>query len=162
MKKVSVGTYRKDTLYPKVVKATARLLNTSDEISPVAILLQMGNLEHKRHDAWCRGQVPYLERVFQGSLSKAKRILRIIGFHAHDLNMVPSQHTYRQKGKNNILRFSKAGDQNIEKAYTRHYKWNQSQEKKQQLVERTLSEQGAPADSKNATRFSGGKEQALG
>ncbi len=142
MKKVSVGTYRKDTLYPKVVKATSRLLSTSDEISTIAILQQMGNLERKGHDAWCRGEVPYLERVFQGSLSKANRILRIIGFHAHDLNMVPSQHIYRQKGKNKILRFTKAGDQNIEKAYARHYKWNQSQVNKQELIERTLSGQG--------------------
>ena len=156
MKKVSVGTYRTDTLYPKVVKATAILLKASDEISPVAILLQMGNLEHQGHDAWCRGQVPYLERVFQGSLSKANRILRIIGFHAHDLNMVPSQHNYRQKGKNNILRFSKTGDQNIEKAYARHYNWSQSREKKQQLIESTLSEQAVPADPKTATYFSGG------
>jgi hypothetical protein len=134
MKNVSVATYRKDILYPKVVKATARILNTSDEISPLTILLQMGNLEPKGHDAWRRGQVPYLERVFQGSLSKANRILRIIGFHAHDLNMIPSQHKYLQKGKRNILRFSKTGDLNIEKAYARHYKWNQSQEKKQQLI----------------------------
>ncbi len=51
VKKVSVGTYKKDTLYPKVVRATARILKTSDEISPVAVFLQMGNLDAKAHDA---------------------------------------------------------------------------------------------------------------
>ena len=121
VKKVSVGTYKKDTLYPKVVRATARILKTSDEISPVAVFLQMGNLDAKAHDAWCSGEIPYLERAFQGSLSKANRILRIIGFHAHDLCMVPSQHTYRQKGKKIVLRFSKSGHSNLEKAYTRHF-----------------------------------------
>jgi hypothetical protein len=80
MKKVTVGTYRKDTLYPKVVRATAELLKKSDEISPVAILIKIGNLTHKDHDEWRRGRLPYLERAFQGSLSKANRYLRIIGF----------------------------------------------------------------------------------
>ena len=156
MKKVTVGTYKKDTLYPKVVRATARILKRSDVISPVEILLQMGNLEPKDHEAWCRGQVLYLERVFQGSLSKANRILRIIGFHAHDLNMVPSQHIYRQKGKNIALRFSKSGNPSLKKAYTRHFKWNQSQEKKHILIEKTLSEQGALAYPNTATRFTVG------
>ena len=141
MKKVTVGNYRKDKLYPKVVRATSALLKESDEISPVNVLIQMGNLTPKDHDAWRRGRTPYLERVFQGSLSKANRILRIIGFHAHDLNMVPSQHTYRQIGKKRILHFSRSGEANVEKAYARHFRWNQSQKKKQELIERTLSEQ---------------------
>ncbi len=142
MKKVTVQNYRQDTLYPRVVKATARLLKTSNEISPVTILIEMGNLEAKAHDAWRRGQVPYLERVFQGNLSKANRILRIISFHVHDLNMVPSQHTYRVRGKSHTLRFSKTGDPNVEKSYARHFKWNQSAEKKRILVEKTLSKPG--------------------
>lgn len=138
MKKVTLQTYRKDTLYPKVVRATAELLAESDEISPVGILLKVGNLTPKDHEAWCRGRIPYLERAFQGSLSKANRYLRIIGFHAHDLNMVPRQHTYRQRGKKRILRFSRSNDPNVEKSYARHFRWNRSQEKKQALVERTL------------------------
>ena len=150
MKKITVGAYKKDILYPNVVRATARILKRSDVISPVEILLQMGNLEPKAHEAWYRGQVPYLERVFQGSLPKANRILRIIGFHAHDLNMVPSQHTYKQKGKKIALRFSKSGYPSIEEEYARHFKWNQSQEKKRMLIEKTLSEHGAAADLKSA------------
>jgi hypothetical protein len=141
MKKVTVGTYRKDTLYPKVVHATAEWLKESNEISPVAILMKIGNLTHKDHDAWRRKRLPYLERAFQGSLSKANRYLRIIGFHAHDLNMVPIQHTYRQIGKKRILRFSRFDEPNVEKSYARHFRWNQSQKKKQELIERTLSEQ---------------------
>lgn len=156
MKKVTVGTYKKDTLYPKVVRATARILKRSDEIAPIDILLEMGNLEPKAHESWYLGEVPYLERVFQGSLSKANRILRIIGFHAHDLNMLPRQHTYRQKGKKIALRFSKSANPSLERAYARHFEWNQSQEMKQMLIEKTLSEQGASADPKTATRFSVG------
>jgi hypothetical protein len=147
MKKVTVSTYRKDKLYPKVVRGTAELLKESDEISPVAILMQVGNLTPQDHEAWRRGRIPYLERVFQGSLSKANRYLHIIGFHAHDLNMVPRQHTYRQLGKKRILRFSRSHDPNVEQAYARHFRWNQSQKKKQALIERTLSEIPTGADS---------------
>lgn len=138
IKKVSVENYKNDSLYPKIILATARILKISDEISPVAILLQMGNLEPKAHDAWQCGKVPYLEKVFQGSLSKANRILRIVGFHVYDLKMVPSQHKYKQKGNNTILRFSKTGDKNIETSYARHYKWNKTQDEKQLLIENTM------------------------
>ena len=147
MKMVTIGTYRKDKLYPKVVRATASLLKDSDEISPVAILMKIGNLTTQDYDAWRRGRVPYLERVFQGSLSKANRCLRIIGFHAHDLSMVPCPQTYQQLGKKHILRFSRSGDPNVEKSYARHFRWNQSQRKKQTLIERTLSGPVAEGDS---------------
>ena len=109
MKKVTVTTYRKDKYYPRVVRAAAKVLSKSDEIAPVDVLIEMGNLAKKNHDAWRQGKVPYLERVFEGSLSKANRILRIIGFHAHDLNMVPHITQYHQKvkGKKHQLLFSK-------------------------------------------------------
>jgi len=142
MKKVTVGSYRKDKYYPKVVKAITHLLKESDEISPVKIMLQMGNLLPKDYEAWIRGQVPCLERVLHGNLSKVSRILRIIGFHAHDLNMIPHQHAYRQRGsKQRQLRFSLSGDSGVEMAYARHFRWNQSHEKKQAMIERILAEQ---------------------
>jgi hypothetical protein len=106
-------------------------------------LMEMGNLTQKNHEAWYRGQVPYLERVFEGSLSKANRILRIIGFHVHELNMVPRRTVYYQwgKGKDRILRFSKSGNEGVEDAYSTHYVWNRSQEKKRQVIERSMPEQ---------------------
>ena len=69
---------------------------------------------------------------FEGNLSKANRILRIIGFHVHDINMVPRQTVYHKwgKGKKRILQFSKSGNKVLENAYSRHYIWNRSQEKK--------------------------------
>ncbi len=144
--KTTVSTYRKDPLYPKIVKATAEILKETDEISPVMILMTMGNLTKKDYDAWRRGEVRYLERVFQGSLSKANRILRIIGFHAHDLNMFPSQNTYRRYNKKSILRFSKSGELKIEERYSKHFRWNQSSLKKTKLIEQTLSEQRNPSN----------------
>jgi hypothetical protein len=151
MKHTTVETYRKDKLYPKVVKAAAFLLRTSDEICPLTILLQMGRISSKDHESWRRGQIPYLERVFQGSLSKANRILKIIGFHAHDLKMVPILQTYRQPGSNRCLRFSRSGESKIERSYSRHFRWNQSQTKKQELIEKIMSEPIHSCDALPAT-----------
>ena len=138
MKKVTVTTYRKDKYYLRVVRAVAKVLTKSDVVAPVDVLIEMGNLTKKNHDAWRRGKVPYLERVFEGNLSKANRILGIIGFHAHDLNMVQNITQYYQKvkGKKHQLRFSKSGNKKIEEAYSKHYHWNQSPEKKQEIIER--------------------------
>lgn len=143
MKKVTVNTYRKDKYYPRVVKAMGEILSRAYVVSPIDILIEMGNLSQKNYEAWRKGQVPYLERVFEGNLSKANRILRIIGFHAHDLNMVPRQTVYHQwgRGGNRVLRFSKSGDPNLEKAYSRHYVWNQSQEKKLKAINEAEPEQ---------------------
>jgi hypothetical protein len=154
MKKVTVSSYRQDKYYPHVVRAFARLLSRSDVVSPVEILLEMGRLSRKDHLAWRCGQVPYLERVFAGNLSHANRILRIIGFHAHDLNIVPRHTVYHQwgTGKNRILRFAKSGDKNIEKAYCGHYIWNSSQDKKWEMIERAMP---GPKDAGNAERGAG-------
>ena len=136
MKKVTLGSYKKDKYYPRVVRAVARILMRSDVVAPVEVLIEMGNLSKKNLEAWRGGEVRYLEGVFEGNLSKANRILRIIGFHAHDLNMVPRETTYRASaGKRKILRFSKYGVEAIERAYSRHYKWNQSPEKKPNIIQ---------------------------
>ena len=143
MKHITVNTYRKDKYYPRVVRAVERILARADVVAPSDILIEMGNLSRKNYEAWRKGQIPYLERVFEGSLSKANRILRIIGFYTHDLNMVLRQTTYHQwgNGKNRILRFSKSGDPNTEKVYSSHYIWNQSQEKKLKVINEAMPEQ---------------------
>ena len=148
MKKVTVNTYRKDKYYSRVVRAVERILARGDVFAPTDILIEMGNLSKKDYEAWRKGQVPYLERVFVGSLSKANRILRIIGFHAHDLNMVPRQTVYHQwgKGGKRVLRFSKSGDPNLEEAYSRHYIWNQSQKNKLKVINEDRPEQGGAVD----------------
>lgn len=143
MKSVTVNNYRKDKYYPRVVRAVGKILARSDVVAPTEILIEMGNLSQKNYEAWRKGKVPFLERVFEGNLSKANRILRIIGFHAHDLNMVPKITHYHQwgKGKKRALQFSKSGDKKLEETYSRHYLWNQSPEKKQEIIERAKAEQ---------------------
>ena len=80
MKHITVNTYRKDKYYPRVMRAFAKILSKSDVVATVNVLIEMGNLSKKNHDAWRQGKVPFLERSFEGNLSKANRILRVIGF----------------------------------------------------------------------------------
>ena len=147
MKQVTVHTYRQDPYYPRVVRAVATILARADVVAPVDVLLEMGNLTPKHHEAWSRGHVPSLERVFAGSLSKANRILRLIGFHVHDLNMLPRRTVYHQwgQGNNRLLRFSKSGNEDIEDAYSTHYVWHRSQEKKRQVIEQSMPERSDEA-----------------
>jgi len=152
MKSVTVHNYSKDKYYPRVVRAIAGILIRSDVVTPVDVLMEMGNLTKENYDSWRREQVPYLERVFKGSLSKASRILRIIDFHMHDLNMVPGRTVYRQmgKGKKHLLRFSMSGNKRLEEAYATHYVWNQSQEKKREIIDRTIPNHGLEQDARHA------------
>ena len=142
MRKVTVNTYKKDKYYPRVARATAKLLAKSDVLAPVNVLMEMEILTKADYDAWKKGQIPYLERVIQVNLAKASRILRIIGFHAQNLNLVPSHTAYCQsgKGKRPPLRFSKYGDKNLEEAYSRHYIKKKLQDKKKTAVKQAQPE----------------------
>ena len=51
MKRVTVTTYRQDPYYPRVVRAVANILARSDVVAPVDVLLEMGNLTPKNHEA---------------------------------------------------------------------------------------------------------------
>jgi hypothetical protein len=123
MKKITVENYTVDKYYPKIVKAVDTELKSQNFVAPIRVFVSMGLLDVQDIDNWRKGQVPYLERVVKCNLAKAGRILRILRFHAHDLNLKPSVTVYRRKtaGGKIPLRFSKSGERNIEEAYSRHF-----------------------------------------
>src|SRR5690606_17095569 len=85
----------------------------------------MSLLDAKHLDDWRRGRVPHLERVINGKLTRLSRLLRILRFHAHDLNLKPSWTAYMRWGREpkQRLRFTKTGDPKLEKAYATHFVW---------------------------------------
>ncbi|HYX25296.1 MAG TPA: hypothetical protein VFC23_14165 [Thermoanaerobaculia bacterium] len=123
MKKITVGNYREDKYYPKVVRAVEAILANGDVVAPIDAFVHMGLLSKADVELWRFGRVPYLEKVIHCSLGKTSRILRILRMHVHDLNMIPSHTAYVKwgKGRRTPLRFSKTGDRNIEEAYSRHF-----------------------------------------
>jgi hypothetical protein len=123
MKKITLQNYMTDKYYPKIVKAVDNELKSQNFVTPIRVFVSMGLLEAKDIDNWQKGRVPYLEKVIRCNLAKASRILRILRFHAHDLNLKPSITVYRRKtgGGKIPLRFSKSSEKNIEEAYSRHF-----------------------------------------
>jgi hypothetical protein len=112
-------------MYPKIARATASILAHGKVVAPVDVLVRMRVLDPQHLEDWRRGRVPYLERVIQGNLTRLSRLLRILRFHAHDLNLVPSWTAYMRwgNGPKQRLRFTKTGDPKLEKVYATHFVW---------------------------------------
>src|SRR5262245_26956973 len=115
--RVTVEDFRSDPMYPRIARAVAAILVSGKVVAPVVV--------PKDLEDWRSGRVPYLERVIHGSLSRLSRLLRILGFHCHDLNLVPSQTAYVKwgKGPRTPLRFTKTREEQLEKIYARHFVW---------------------------------------
>lgn len=125
MPTVRVDNYQESPLYPKIVRAVERMLARGRVVAPVDVLVELGRLTPKALEDWRRGRVPNLEKVVSGNLSRLSRLLRILRFHAHDLNLVPSITVYMRwgKGPKQRLRFTKTGDPRLEEAYSTHFVW---------------------------------------
>jgi hypothetical protein len=122
---VSVDAFRDDPMFPRVARAVDKLLARGSVVAPVDVLVEMGLLDPKHLEDWRRGRVPYLERVIDCNLNRLSRLLRILRFHAHDLNLKPSITVYMRwgKGPKRRVRFTKTGDPKLEEAYSRHFVW---------------------------------------
>ena len=125
MRKPTVTTYRLDPLYARIAHATEDILRRGNLVTPVDVLVGMGLLTQQRLEEWRRGRVPYLERVINCNLSRLGRLLRILRFHAHDLNLKPSFTAYMRlgSGPKQQLRFTKTGEPRLEEAYSTHFVW---------------------------------------
>ena len=123
MKKVAVDNFRSDPMFPRIERAVAKLLAKGSVVAPVDVLVGMGLMRSEHLEEWRRGQIAYLERIIRCNLSRVSRILRILRFHAHDLDLKPSFIVYNRHGRGpkQRLRFSKTGDPNLEKAYATHF-----------------------------------------
>ncbi len=123
MKKTTLENYKTDKYFPRIVKAVDVQLQSRHFVAPVEVFITIGLLERCDVENWRAGRIQYLEQVVKGNLAKAGRILRILRFHAHDLNLKPSMTVYKRKtaGGKVPLRFSKSGEKNIEEAYARHF-----------------------------------------
>ena len=116
---VSLINYKDDKYYAKVVDAVEELLSSGREFSVLDVFLKVGVLSPQRLSLWQAGKADYLERLVECNLSKANRILRIVGFHAHDLNLGKKVIFTQVNGKK--LRFTKTGIKKLEERYASNY-----------------------------------------
>jgi hypothetical protein len=122
---VTVTNFREDPLFPRIERATAAILANGKVVAPIDVLVRMDLLKPELVEDWRRGRIPYLEKVIATNLTRASRLLRILRFHAHDLNLKPSFTFYKRfgKGPKQQLRFTKTGDHKLEEAYATHFVW---------------------------------------
>lgn len=109
----------------KVHNSMYQQLKKDGFATPVQVLMDVGVLAEKDYDNWRHGRVDYLERVCKVNLHKLAYIMKQVRAYAKKNSLKPSWTFYKQwgrKGKPTIkLRFSKSGDEGIERQYATHY-----------------------------------------
>jgi hypothetical protein len=117
-------------LQKKVRSAMYTLIKEKGVASPAEVLISVGVLSKEDYENWRFGRVDYLERVCKVNLGKLATISREIRAYAKKANLKASWTDYRQWGvkkkhghkpQKPRLRFSKSGDEQIERFYATHY-----------------------------------------
>jgi hypothetical protein len=125
-------------LEERVTRAAEAALAEHKFVTPIDVLVGIGWLEPRRVDEWRQGRVEYLEAVVNASLAKISTAMRLFRRWASARSLKPSETEYvsRSRGRR-PLRFSKTGDQAIERAYRTHWVSPElSDRKRARLVER--------------------------
>ena len=113
-----------EELCGNVHSAMYSLIEEKGVVSPAEVLIAVGALTKEDYENWRFGcGVPYLERACKMNLRKLSAVNREIRTFARKNNLKPSWSDYRRwgKGKNIRLRFSRSGDENVERQYATHY-----------------------------------------
>ena len=109
----------------KVHDSMYRQIQKDGVAAPVQVLLDVGILSKEDHDNWRFGKVDYLERVCRANLHTLSFIMKQVRGYAKSNGLKPSWTMYKRwgrKGKETVaLRFSKTGQDAVERAYATHY-----------------------------------------
>jgi len=110
-------------IHIKVQSTMYTLVTNKGFASPVDVLITLGVLSKVDYERWRNGKITYLESVCKINLTKLSTINHEIRSYAVKYNLKPSWPDYRKWGKckNIRLRFSKSGDEKIERLYATHY-----------------------------------------
>lgn len=123
---------------------------------PVQVLMDLGCLAASDYENWRLGKVDYLERVCKVNLHKLSFIMKEVRAYARKNDLKPSLKFYRQggrKGKKSAvrLRFSKSGNENIERSYATHYISEKWMDKRKKLTGKLVGEKGGESDGRDRT-----------
>ena len=110
----------------KVHNSMYQQIKASGMASPVQVLIDVGVLSTADVERWHFGRVDYLERVCKVNLHKLSFIMKEVRAYARKNDLKESWTFYRQWGRKGKkpsikLRFSKHGNENVEKHYATHY-----------------------------------------
>jgi hypothetical protein len=132
-------------LQAQVHSAMYGLIKAKGVAAPVDVLMSAGVLSKEDYERWRNGKVDYLERVCKVNLRKLSFINHEIRSFASKNDLKPSWTAYNlwSKGEPTRLRFSKSGDEGIERLYATHYV---SQRKVDEAKERRDARKDKPED----------------
>lgn len=110
----------------RVHSSMYRQLQKDGVAMPVQVLMDVGVLSAVDYERWRFGKVDYLERVCSANLHKLSYIMKEIRAYARKNGLKESWTFYKRWGRKGQkpsvrLRFSKSGDEVIEKGYATHY-----------------------------------------
>lgn len=113
---------RKD-LHKKVMIVSTELIKEKGYISFVDIFIKLGYLDVKDYELWRMKKIPCLEKAIKVNLGKINFIMKTVRRNSLNGKLEPSWTGYKSWGKGNkiFLRFSKSGEENIEKLYATHF-----------------------------------------
>ena len=102
----------------RVVRAAEAALAQRKFVTAIDVLVGLGWLEPRRVDEWRQGRVAYLEVVVSASLGKISTAMKVFRRWAAARGLKPSETVYVARTRDRRpLRFSKSGDEGIERAY---------------------------------------------
>jgi len=113
----------KDNLTGQVHNSMYHQLRARGYAAPVDVLIDLDVLSRTDYENWRFGKVDYLERVCKVNLRRLSEIMRIVREYASRNELKPSFTFYRRYGSKGRqkLRFSKSGNESIERNYATHY-----------------------------------------
>ncbi len=104
----------------------------------IDVLVGLGWLEPRRVDEWRQGRIPDLETAVIAGLGKISTAMKVFRQWAAARGLTPSETAYVARSRDRReLRFSKSGDEGIERAYRTHWVSPElSQRRRARLAER--------------------------
>jgi hypothetical protein len=122
----------------RVVRAAEAALAERRFVTPIDVLVGLGWLEPRRVDEWRQGRIPCLEAVVIASLGKISTAMKVFRQWAATRGLKPSETAYVARTRDRRpLRFSKSGDEGIERAYRTHWVSPElSERRRERLAER--------------------------
>ncbi len=110
-------------LLSKLSVVTSNLLREKGYIAFVDVFMELGYLDRKEYENWRMKRVPYLERVITMNLSKISFVMNTVRKNCRNGNCRERWTGYKSwgKGRKLGLRFSKSGEEAIERTYATHF-----------------------------------------
>ena len=135
-------------LIEKVELAVGKLAHGRGYASSVDVLMEIGVLSKSDCEKWRKGSIGCLERACGINLGKLSTINKAIRSCASRRGLAPSFTYYKRwgKGPKTLLRFSKSGNPDIERACATHYVDKRRSPPKNSPAEGTPSEAAAPKE----------------